>query len=307
MLTIMSNLGVVPQLRRLRRTKWTRQVARAWLRNAVLADEPARRDDVTVLIGVRNRADHRLINALRSIRAQSHPPDLVRPLVIDYGSEPKSADRTAEMCAQHGAGYLRVAEPGPWSRARCLNIGLRRADTKFLMTADVDIVLSPGYLADAIDALARSPLSVICSPMLDLPEESTESFVSAAQTGVELPLDHWKQRSARRMDMEFHPSVGVSFTVFLQLIRGYDEFFEVWGGEDRDLMKRLTQLGLEYQPLESGSFYLHQWHPKFQGVSEDATSQRIIANREHAKTTHTIVRNDDRWGRPTSAYREPPR
>jgi hypothetical protein len=43
-----------------------RVVGRTWVRRALLRDELSRPDDVTVVIGHRNRADYRLVNALRS-------------------------------------------------------------------------------------------------------------------------------------------------------------------------------------------------------------------------------------------------
>ena len=116
---------------------------RAWLRRTVLRHEVSRTDDVTVLIGARNRANYRLENALRSIRSQTYPADLVRIVVVDYGSEPVGASRTASMCARHDAEYLRVDGVEVWSRSRCLNIGIRHANTKFLLVSDVDIVFPP--------------------------------------------------------------------------------------------------------------------------------------------------------------------
>src|SRR6185436_330738 len=71
------------------------KVGRNWLRWTVLPHECARSDDVTVLIAVRNRGDYRLVNALRSIRVQTYPAELVTILVVDYGSESASMRETA--------------------------------------------------------------------------------------------------------------------------------------------------------------------------------------------------------------------
>src|SRR4029079_2259886 len=63
-----------------------RSVGRLWLRRAVLRHELSRTDDITAVIGSRNRADYRLENAIRSIRSQTYPADLIRIVVVDYGS-----------------------------------------------------------------------------------------------------------------------------------------------------------------------------------------------------------------------------
>lgn len=281
---------------RLLSTRVARAPTRFWLRRVALGDQLGKRDDVTVVIGVRNRSDHRLVNALRSISEQTHPSELLFTTVVDYGSDPAHAERTAEVCRAHGARYLRVDTLRPWSRSRCLNIGIRSATTKYLLTSDVDVVYSPGYIASAVATLDSAPLSVVCSQMLDLPEAANASFIAAAEDEGDIELDDWRDMSSPRFDIEIHPSVAVTFTEFFRLIRGYDEFFEVWGGEDRDMMRRLTYLGADFVAMESQNFYLHQWHPKFEGVDQGQDSPRIRQNRQHFKKNHTILRNDEGWG-----------
>lgn len=294
---LLSQMGRFRVIRPLRRTPWVRRTAQSWLRRAVLTDLEALPNDVTVLIGVRDRSDHRLVNALRTIRDQTHPAEWVHPVVVDYGSDTANARRTADACRDHDAEYLRVEAGGAWSRSRCLNVGIRRATTKFLLTSDVDMVFSSRYLADAVEALGESPFSVLGAPMLDLPEESADPFRLSTETGDALDLEYWKQGCSRRLGIDFHPSLGMTYTAFYQLIRGYDEYFEGWGGEDRDLMRRLRYLGLSPQPISSQSFYLHQWHPKFEGVSGGEDAPVIKRNHLYLARHHTILRNDDDWGR----------
>jgi glycosyl transferase family 2/glycosyl transferase family 7 (putative galactosyltransferase) len=281
-----------------------RRVSRTWLRRAVAAPQRSQPDDVTVVIGVRNRAEGRLVNALRSIQAQVLPAGTARALVVDYGSDPAQAAATEAICAGHGARYVRVESNGPWSRARCMNVGLRMADTKFLMTSDVDILLSPRYLADAVRLLGDAPLSIVCSRMLDLPEATAGEVASAAQRG-ELRLDEWRARATPRYEW-LHPSVGVGYTRFYQMIRGYDEFYEVWGVEDDDLMKRLTSLGLARRALGTGSFYLHQWHPKMDGILEGRSAEPVLRNQAYYGRHHSIVRNGPAWGTAGVSAAPPP-
>jgi hypothetical protein len=55
-------------------------------------------------------------------------------------------------------------------------------------------------------------------------------------------------------------------------------------------------LGLQARCLRAASFYLHQWHPKFEDVPLGKHAPQIRDNRAHLDRTHAILRNDRRWG-----------
>jgi hypothetical protein len=129
--------------------------------------------------------------------------------------------------------------------------------------------------------------------MFDLPEGSTEVIERAA---TYIDLERWKERCSPRLGWAFHPSITLTFTAFYQSIRGYDEFYEVWGSEDEDLMRRFRCLGLQPKVLDSGSFYLHQWHPKFEDVPGGKENNQIGRNSAYFRRMHSIVRNDREWG-----------
>ena len=272
------------------------RAGRIWVPHTILRPVRPCPDDVTVVIGVRNRADHRLANSLRSIRGQTYPAHLLRTVVVDYGSEPEHARRTERLCAEHGAAYMRVSGVSVWSRSRCLNVGLRRAATKFVLTSDVDILFSPGYVAGAVGTLRLSSLSYVCSSMLDLPEASAGVLERTARTGEALQLDTWKDWCRPRLGWEQHPSVCMTYTALLRAVRGYDEYYEGWGWEDEDLARRLERLGARRALPGSGSFYLHQWHPEWERGRDGANALRVERNRLHFVQTQSIVRNDRNWG-----------
>jgi glycosyltransferase involved in cell wall biosynthesis len=282
--------------RGLLRALQVKQLGRAWLRLGVLRHELSRSDDVTVVIAVRNRCDYRLTNALGSIRAQTYPAGLIHVIVVDYGSEPASMHRTASSCEAYDAKCIRIDEAPVWSRSRGLNVGIRRAKTKYLMTCDADIIYSPRYIEDCIAVLRTAPLSVVCAPMFDLPEDSKDLTERAANHGGYFDLKRWKEQCSPRLGWAFHPSITITFTAFYQCVRGYDEFYEVWGAEDEDLMLRFRRLGLQPKVLDSGSFYLHQWHPKFEDVPGGKENNQIQRNGVYFRRMHSIMRNDRDWG-----------
>lgn len=272
--------------------KWRRSrlllqgLARLWLRRVVLSGSRESPNEITVLIPVRNRCDYRLVNALRSLRAQTF--FAIQIIVVDYGSEPVSAAQTRDWCSQFGAAYEYVPGVSVWSRSRCLNVGLRMTTTKFVMVSDVDMIFSPDYVAAALQALSASPFSVICSPMYDLPQGTVPALTAAAGS-QRLEVDLLRKCSTPRWGDKPHASILITYTAFLKVIGGYDEFYTGWGSEDDDLMFRLTTLGLHQRGLGPNNFYLHQWHPKFEGVTDwKASAQR---NRAYFMTNRTILRN----------------
>ena len=270
-------------------------MGRVWLRQTILAREAAKPDDVTVLIGARNRADERLTNALRSLRAQRIDSQRLHIVVVDYGSSREQALLTQEICQRQGAVYVEVEAAPVWSRARCMNVGIRRTQTKYLLASDADIVFSPHYVADAMESLRAAPLSVMCSRMFDLPHDSVGTISRAAASAETPRVEEWKALSSPRYDW-IHPSICMTHTACFQLIRGYDEFYEVWGGEDDDLMHRFVNLGLLPRALDSPSFYLHQWHPKFSSLVSGRDSEPVRRNQAYFRSHHSIVRNGPNWG-----------
>jgi hypothetical protein len=285
-------LGKLPATRRLLRATPLEAVGRTWLLNNVLRDELPRKQDITVVIGLRDRADYRLDNALKSIRSQTFPADLIRIILVDYGSNQASARIAMRSCEEYEAQYVRVDDISVWSRARCLNIGIRRTQTKFLMVSDVDVVFSPQYLSDAVQVLADSPLSVVSSAMMDLAEDSTEVLRIASIT-KHLPLDRLKASSHPRNGWTHHPGICMTYTMLYKIVNGYDEYYEAWGAEDEDLMRRFRYLGLRPTAPGARSYYLHQWHPERERGREEATTQR---NQSYLARTHSILRNDLDWG-----------
>lgn len=275
-----------------------RWIGRRWLQLRAVPRLRRGPPDIGVVVGVRDRCDHRLNNALRSLRDQTYSRGQVHIVLVDYGSGREHARCLAATCSRFEATYVRVDDGGVWSRSHCLNIGIRHCDTRMLLVSDVDMVFSENYLADAVRALEADPLAFVCSTMWDLPPTSVDAARAAGEGADPLPMRQWKAVCTPRRGWELHPSVAMTYTEYFRMLRGYDEYYQVWGYEDRDLVRRFERLGLTAAMPDGGSFYLHQWHPKFEGVADQGTQGQIARNKAHFQDSLTIVRNGPGWGTP---------
>jgi hypothetical protein len=134
------------------------------------------------------------------------------------------------------------------------------------------------------------------SRCLHLPEDLTPKLKAAGAHGSIDPAS-FKTHGVVRTDWHFSPGMVLACRYFLISIGGYDEFYENWGCEDDDLIKRLSFLGLHPESIGDRTFYLHQWHPRHQGMDSEVTQSAIAANRTYLRSTNTIRRNPDGWGR----------
>jgi glycosyltransferase involved in cell wall biosynthesis len=249
--------------------------------------------DITVIVPVRNRMGPAIENTLRAVRGQSYPSELVRLVIVDYNSDAPYADWLATIAAKHHAALIRVADVSEWNKSHCLNIAIRRCTTRYLMVLDADVLLASNYLQRAIDELARDPLQVVMSQILDLPE--TERDFPPEFDDADLVSA--RQRAAARTSGLHHEGTIITATEVLKRLRGYDENFRIWGAEDNDMVRRLEHYAMDLTSVASTSFYLHQWHPKYEGADPDVIERQFQANWAYLKRTQrTLVRNRQEWG-----------
>lgn len=253
-----------------------------------------RNDEITVVIPIRNRADHRLRNALATLRAQDYPRQLVRIEVVDYGSTPESLEKTEVMCAGFDANLTKLVALGVWNKAKCANYAIKRCRSEFLLSADADNLFPPNFISEMIRALRANPLAVVYSQMLDLEQDTLPLLIRLNEENLDVPYAELEKLGVARGAGDKHPGTFGSATLFFQQIRGYDEQYEEWGWEDNDIKQRFLHFGLDLISISDKARFLHQWHPKGEGV-QDWTQSRE-RNQRYFENNSTIVRNPVRWG-----------
>jgi len=267
---------------------------------AMVSDLP-KRNDITVVIGVKNRCDFRLINALKSIRNQDYNKKLIDIILVDYDSDKNFIKTYKEICKQHTVNYIRIENKPVWSRSHCLNIGIKKAKTKYTLTTDTDMIFEKNYIRTAIEELQKSPSQIIVAEMHGTVEGNITPDTDVIKDYKKLKKIRRKMKDIEKVkDSEYFygKSINLTYTKFYHHIHGYDEFFEVWGAEDDDLMKRFLLLGLTMTEITSKTSYIHQWHPRWEGTElKSLEDKQYKKNFNYYLDNNSIIRNKDGWGK----------
>jgi glycosyltransferase involved in cell wall biosynthesis len=239
-------------------------------------------DDVTVVTAIRNIPDHRIRNALDSIRSQDYPKDLINIILVDYSSMQEFVPHYESLCENYDAEYIRLENKPIWNKSHALNIAIKKATSKYLLSTDADIIFEINYIKAAIQILQKNPYHYILARCLDAPK------------GAMNETDYFKLKasSTYRSDT-VNRGINMALTHYYHTIHGYDERYIGWGAEDDDLIKRFRLLGLKKKDISHISSYIHQWHPQRWG---SANGEQREKNEEYFLKNHTIVRNQDGWG-----------
>ena len=261
--------------------------ARRWrLQRWVVDNQNKGIDDVNVIIVARNRFDYRLKNALRSLRDQSYPQDLIHITLVDYDSDPDLVELYLDLCESFSVNLLRAEKTEIWCKSHALNIAIKKTKQKYILSSDVDVIFEKHYIQEAIQDLKRNPFQVILADLLELPKIELNEIDFAKMRALSKP---------RYGSSNYIVSMPFALTCLFQYVRGYDEFYKLWGKEDDDLLKRFNMIGMDKKRL-SKSFHLHQWHPKHEGIDEVSFKKQLEINTRYLETSHTVVRNPDDWG-----------
>lgn len=243
-------------------------------------------NDITIIIPVKNRFDYRIKNALKSIRNQDYDPNLIKIVVVDYDSNKELIQKYSSLCEQYNADYLRIEDKPVWCKSHALNIAIKRAKTKYILCTDVDVIFEKDYIKEAIKELKKNYFQVLLSHCFDLPKGS-EDLIN------KLEFKRLKSMSKVRK-WEGSPGICLTLTYFFHRIKGYDEEYKLWGREDDDLLKRFELYGLTIKNIKDNAVYLHQWHPKYEGIK--INKKQINKNEQHFSENNSIIRNKEGWG-----------
>lgn len=245
---------------------------------------------LTLAVTTHARADA-LALVLAGIAAQTEPPDEL--IVAEDGRD----EATAVVLARHADG--RAAAPGgPIPRhvqqphlgfrvARLRNLAIAAATGDYLVFVDGDMLLHPAFVADHRRIARRGwwtqgvriPLDAAATEALLAPVPAPSAAVPApAAPRVPGPLARGRfglrrawlwhaprlQRALRGIGAGGSAVKSCNQGIWredLLRVNGYDERFEGWGPEDKELCARLGHAGLRRQALLLGGIACHLHHP----------------------------------------------
>ncbi len=240
---------------------------------------------LTIVMGIRNRAGERLERCLSSLQAQTFQE--FRVILVDYGSDLEQAFMTRQIVERFPfCRYIYSETRGyPWNRSRALNIGGRMAESPYLMTTDVDMLFPKKFLEIALGRAGEQKV-LHCRPVFL--SRTFHDWVNFERfPGVAAPGNG------------FLGGCQIVPTTIFQSMRGFDEVFEYWGAEDRDLNQRLRRLNVEMEWINDWTVIYHQWHPSVNyhviGSMPDGFWGRV--NTYYHLMLNQTTRNSSDWGR----------
>lgn len=242
---------------------------------------------LTIVIGFRDRERERVERCLGSLEHQSFRD--FQLILVDYGSASASAARVRALTQRYDfCRYVYTDTRGhPWSRSCALNVGVRLAETEYVLTTDVDMIFPPEFVASALEQV--SPGRVLHAWCTFLPERFRD-WATVFVYRTRLPANATRQALGGCQCLA---------TRVLREIGGFDEYYRFWGAEDRDLTDRLLLYGLEEHYLPDTVPMFHQWHPSANDKSDDFMPRGMWGrmNDHQRRWRGEVVRNREGWGR----------
>lgn len=253
---------------------------------------------LTIVICYRDREYLRAQCCLQSLTQQTDKGFEV--IISDYGSKKIDLSPLLEEFPELPLKIIKTETNEVWSRSIALNIGLKAAQTKFVMTTDIDMLFDSQFVEAAGKRMRRhgDTKMLLHKQIYDTkPEKKLEEIYEGLKLG-----QFWKNF------WDYVPnstrfSGGGACQIMLRKnvynIGGFDEAMKVWGGEECDLMERWKQKG--WGVIDHGETkFVHMYHNPTKNISRTKWELKQIKQNTNiynatCKRVRPIVRNDGPW------------
>ncbi|PIY13063.1 MAG: hypothetical protein COZ18_00640 [Flexibacter sp. CG_4_10_14_3_um_filter_32_15] len=239
------------------------------------------------IVPYRNRDTQIAKRCLLSLQNQNYTSDY-EVIFIDYGSDISISDELEDFCATlDKVNYIFNEVRGMfWSRSASINNGIYLAKGDHCIIADVDMIYSPNFLKDVDkNATQNTLLHYQCFYL----NEGFEYDKYIENNSLKIDNLSQFEKSSKESAM----GIVVIPTQKLKEIGAFDEYYRLWGIEDKDLNRRL--LNYEYAENKDGKLEMkwlnaekspvfHQWHPAANNpLAQPKGWEKIVIDHYHNK------------------------
>lgn len=144
----------------------------------------------------------------------------------------------------------------PFSKAEAVNHAARKAKNDIFVIMDADILINPKIIMKSINSLNKYAWIIPYTKVMDLDKKSTFSLINHDPSSF--LFKEMKPASSRKSNGGIYIMNRKTF----QSVRGFDERFIGWGGEDDAFYAAVCCM--EGNPLRMDEEVYHLWHPPSQ-------------------------------------------
>lgn len=199
---------------------------------------------ISIVVGYRNREIERVKRSLDSLSNQTFTDFEI--IFVDYGSDTSIATEIEMLVTSYNfTKYIYSDTRGwLWNRAHALNTGVKFTSGDIILLFDIDLILESNFLEKLSNLSFETTFFTFSCFYLP---EKFKYFNDLFNSGV-----HYEQNYVGLCAIKKEN---------IYKIRGFDEYFMVWGVEDDDLYNRLESINISRLQLGQPDFYVfHQWH-----------------------------------------------
>jgi glycosyltransferase involved in cell wall biosynthesis len=233
----------------------------------------------SIVVGYRNRELSRVKRSLDSLSRQSFSD--FELIFVDYGSDINKDDTIQKLTEEYSfVKYLYSHTQGWfWNRAHALNSGVKISSGELILFFDIDLILEKNFLQKI--ALLDYESDFYTFSCFYLPAHFDLQKKNLEQDGI-----HYEQN--------YVGLCAVTRTA-VNAVKGFDEYYMVWGVEDDDFYKRLGNFGIKRFQMQGIDFRaFHQWHPT-QAPCKPTAWYLLMVNHLFSEKQAPFLNNE--WGK----------
>ncbi|MFI8686184.1 galactosyltransferase-related protein [Rossellomorea sp. NPDC077527] len=172
-----------------------------------------------------------------------------------------------------------VASEGnvPYSKSAAINKAVKQAKTELIAIIDADILCPKETMVSGLKLLGIYPLILPYNKVIDLSQHLSQLIYEKPH----ISLIHSKLHGKDRLGKKAIPVGGINLikkSCFLK-IKGFDERFIGWGGEDDSFVAASDTICGSHKRL-NGCIY-HLWHPSEKGKGNPYYSKNHLITEEY--------------------------